>query len=417
MKKPRLSGTQLFALLLFLCACGLGIMSRRPGQSSPEAPRARWHDGNPLGGKGLHLLLGRLNFKVQRVSKRLESMPADARTWVLLDPLTGFTENEAKLLLRWIERGGTLVWALPSGYEYGSGAPNVNVAGRNGIEHLRGKLQMGNVKFNFNPPKANTPLPVLGALTPAGASIYWNGVKSASGSLHSLNVQEPYLTIASSAFGPQIVCKTYGTGRVIVLPDAMLFTNYALSKPDNAVLVTNLVRAHLPAGTPQAAGTLYFDERQHGESTAPKSQPTVIYHLAQPPFSYALLQLLGALLLVWALYGRRLGAPVPLPEQEPVTRASHFAAAMGSLFQKVRRPQVAGAISGEEFRRVLARRLGMSPADPDHELAARASELTGLPAAMIDRLLFQARTPAESEGEVLSDVQEMEIVLRSLNSH
>jgi hypothetical protein len=59
----------------------------------------------------------------------------------------------------------------------------------------------------------------------------------------------------------------------------------------------------------------------------------------------------------------------------------------------------------------------MSPADPDREIAARAEELTGLPRAMVERLLLQARAPAEHEADVLSDVQEMEIVLRSLNSH
>jgi hypothetical protein len=127
------------------------------------------------------------------------------------------------------------------------------------------------------------------------------------------------------------------------------------------------------------------------------------------------LQLLGAALLVWALYGRRLGAPVPLPEREPVTRASQFALAMGGLFRKVNRPRAAGAAVGEEFRRAVTRRLGMSIADPDSAIAERAAAATGLPSRMIDRLLLQARAPAEHEADVLSDVQEMELVLRRLN--
>ena len=189
----------------------------------------------------------------------------------------------------------------------------------------------------------------------------------------------------------------------------MLFTNYALDNPDNAVLVSNLIRVHVPVGA-----TVYFDERQHGESLEQKIDPNWVYYLWRPPLRYAVIQLLLAAILAAILYGRRLGAPVPLPDAGPVTRASQFALAMGALFQKVGRPKAAGIIIGDHFRRRLTRRLGLSIQDDDALITQKAAEATGYPSRMIDRLLLQAKAPDDDEGRTLSDAQEMEMILRKL---
>jgi hypothetical protein len=143
--------------------------------------------------------------------------------------------------------------------------------------------------------------------------------------------------------------------------------------------------------------------------------PNLLYYLWRPPLRYALLQLLVAGVLFWTFYGRRLGAPVPLPDGGPVTRASQFAAAMGALFQKVQRPQAAETIIGEHFRRQLARRLGLSISDPDELLAQRASEATGYSSRVIDRLLLQAKAPDADEAHALADAQLTEQILRSFD--
>jgi hypothetical protein len=193
-----------------------------------------------------------------------------------------------------------------------------------------------------------------------------------------------------------------------VAPDALLFTNYALSKDDNAILVTNLLRAHAPRGT------VYFDERKHGDEAAPVESRGLIALLKKPPISYAVLQLGVAGLLFWAFAGRRLGAPVPLPDRSPVTRASQFAGAMGALFLKTNRPGAAAALIGTRFRRRLATRLGLSPAESDLILAKRAQEVAGIPLEITDRLLLQSRAPATTASEALRDAQEMERVLQQL---
>jgi hypothetical protein len=70
--------------------------------------------------------------------------------------------------------------------------------------------------------------------------VYWTGVKQAQGSKGVLEIGRGNLEIAGSPAGVELARIDVGKGRVFVAPDALLFTNHALSKPDNAVLVTNL---------------------------------------------------------------------------------------------------------------------------------------------------------------------------------
>jgi hypothetical protein len=242
------------------------------------------------------------------------------------------------------------------------------------------------------------------------ACVYRSGVGAAFDSGDIISVDRPHLAIAGSPFGTDLARIELGRGRVIAVPDALLFSNCGLVNGNNSVLITNLVRVHLEAGQ----GAIYFDERQGGDG-AGKITPNLLYYLWRPPVRWAVLQLLLAALLVWMVYGYRLGAPVPLPQGDPVTRASQYAIAMGSLFRKANRPRAAAAIIGEEFRRALVRRLGMSTTDSDRAIAARAAEMTGLPSAMIDRLLLKGANPADDESSALNDAQEMEIVMRRLS--
>jgi hypothetical protein len=399
------AGKWLLGILLVL-ALGLGLVMNR-GQSGPQEPRAQFKDATPLGGRGLALVLNKLGYTAKLQTEQLNAIPGDARVWMILDPHTRFTRREADILIGWVQGGGTLIWAITDNTQpdlFGNEAQPTN-AGRLRLTeafgvHFQDGTALGSTSIG---------LPVLSSLGLDAVTVYRTGVKKAQASSNMLTIDKPYLEIAGGGGGAQIGRIDMGRGRVFLVPDALLFTNYALSKPDNAVLVTNLIRAH------EKAGAVYFDEREIDEVAADKFQASLAYYLWRPPLRYAWIQLAVAGLLLWILATRRLGAAVPLPEGGPVTRASQFAAAMGALFLKANRPKAAGQIIGDNFRRQLAKRLGMSPADPDLALAKRAHELSGLPVDLVDRLLLQTRAPATNEAEVLRDAQEMEYVLRRLN--
>ncbi len=404
--KPRINGVYSLIGVLFAFACVLGILAQKGGDQAQNLPRAQYNDASPLGGKGLRLMLQRLGYDVHLQNEPLQKMPKDARVWVLLDPETRFSQHEADLLIDWVRRGGTLVWACAPGATDFSWNTNAG----DGTAHalLCKKLDVQS-STGFTPDSA--PLPVLTSLTPSSANEYWYGVQNATASADTFTINRSYLELAGTPAGCELARMTVGNGQIFIAPDALMFTNYALNKPDNAVLATNLIRLHAPNGG------VYFDERDYSGdkgTAAATGEPDLGDYLWRPPVRWAILQLLGALLLWWALAGRRLGAPVPLPEQEPVTRASQFAQAMGGLFRKANRPQAIARTIGDQFRREMTSRVGLPLDASDDLVAERVAQATGLPTQMIDRLLLRAKAPDDREPNILSDVQEMEIVLRAL---
>ena len=413
--RNRPSKSLVIAVLLFVVVCVLGAFSQTRQVPQIEAPRAQYSDATPLGGKGLRLLLERLNYRTKLQTGVLQSVPSDAKVWIILDPETGFSNREATALLKWVKGGGTLIWASAPMQPFSvssGGARDPAWADNVGIGKLQEELkvsQNGNIDSVATFRDMAEPLPPLSPLKPGSVNEVWSGVKKAQGSSSGLEINRAHLLLAASPVDAQFAQIPYGKGRVFVAPDALIFTNYALSKADNAVLVSNLIRLHAPNGS-----AIYFDERQHGEELAAKIEANWLYYIWRPPLRYAVIQLFLAAILAAILYGRRLGAPVPLPDSGPITRASQFASAMGALFQKVGRPRAAGVIIGEHFRRKLTRRLGLSIEDDDELIAQKAAEATGFPSRMIDRLLLQAKAPDDDEARTLSDAQEMEMILRKL---
>lgn len=407
MKRPRIGGTAILAGVMFILACVFGAMS----MSKPEiqVPRARWGDATPLGGKGFQLLFERLGYKVARITERTETIPPSVGAWVILDPQTRFSRREGDRLLRWVRQGGTLVWSC----ERGRGDNLFEEYSSAGIQKLREELGIAlddsNAMFNPNYLRRDDyGMPVTTPHTQSAVSVYWTGVKKIEGLGNGFNLKKPALEIAGTPFETQIARVDIGKGRAFIVRDALMFTNFGLARSDNAVLITNLIRVHLPTSQ-----QIIVDERNHGEpaQTTEDYTPGILDYLWQPPIRWAILQMLLAGTLWWMLGARRLGAPVPLPQRETVTRASLFARGMGALLRKANRPRAASVVINENFRRELSRGCGLSPGESNALLASRSSEISGLPENTIRRLLDLTHAPLDDETQALHAAQEMQLVL------
>jgi hypothetical protein len=251
-------------------------------------------------------------------------------------------------------------------------------------------------------------MPVTTTLTPGAPSVYSTGVQKIEALADGFILKKPALEIAGTPFETQIARVRMGKGQVFIVPDALMFTNFGLARSDNAALVTNLIRIHVPTNR-----QIIVDERNHGEPAQNTEDytPGILDYLWQPPLRWAILQFLLAGALWWILGARRLGAPVPLPQREAVTRASLFARGMGALLRKANRPRAASAVINENFRRELARGCGLSPTESNTLLSSRASEISGLPENMIRRLLDLTHAPLDDETQALHAAQEMQLVL------
>ena len=394
---------------LFAVVVILGIMAQRNNKPDSKFPRARFEDKTPLGGKGLHLLLDSEGYKTKLQSAPIKAIPSDAKVWLLLDPQTTLSGKDAKVLLQWVNDGGLLVWSNLQTISLNDIWWKMGVQ-KDNPENLRQKLKVSqtDIDGNFiNPDKSLLPI-LEPAQSPQG--IYGWGVRHVSISPNTFLINSKHEALIGAKKKLQLASMNYGKGRIIISADALIFTNYGLAQGDNAILISNLIRNDVPRG----AG-IYFDQRvavvMPGEIELPH---TLLYYLWQVPLRWLWFQLLLAGLLLWAFYGRRLGKPMPIPVQQPVTRASQFAVAMASLYQKARRPKVAADVLGKEFRRTIVRRTGASPMDNAATIAARCSEMTGLPQERIRKLLEQLEKPARSDADVLRMALEMEEIERKL---
>jgi len=368
---------------------------------------AHLSDTSPVGGRGLGLVMERLGYTTQSANEPLRAMPRDARVWFLLDANTRFSNREANLLLKWVKDGGTLIWACPATPQSFWGQSEA----RAGLDHLK---QLLGADVSGTPTFAANGLPNMVPVSLDSVSNYRVGIAGVAASEAVLSLSRAHLNIAGSRFAPGgSVARVDGVGRghIFVFPDAWMLSNYGLSKPANATFVANLIRVH---NSNPKGGKAYFDERQHDETLAPPVPDDWPAKLRQRPVVFAVWQLLLVGLGTLALVSRRLGLPVALPTQAPVTRASGFARAMGGLLFKAARPKAAAQIIGETFRARLARRIGMSPRESDEVLSARAHEISGIPRETLSRALIASRAPATDETSALRDAQAMERILEQL---
>jgi len=400
----RINRTRFFvgALVALVVIIALALSNRGGGEDSPPV---HLRDTSPIGGRGLALVLEKLGYATDSVNEPISAMPSDARVWCLLDSKTTFSSREADSLLAWVRGGGTLFYAVAnSSSSFGSSKA------RAGVDKLSEALK---VSSEGSPMFSSTGLPQMSPVSFGTVSNYQTGVKSATATGTALSVSRKYINVAGlgATPGAVVVREDIGKGRVWLFPDAWMLSNYGLSQGDNATLVANLLRVH----DAKAGGKAYFDERHHGDDLLPPAPDDWPARLRQKPVVFALWQLIVAGLGTLALVGRRLGTPVALPTQAPVTRASGFARAMGGLLLKAGRPKAASQIIGENFRARLARRVGLSPRESDEVLASRAHEISGIPLETLSRALIASRAPATDETSALRDAQAMERILSQLN--
>ncbi len=158
---------------------------------------------------------------------------------------------------------------------------------------------------------------------------------------------------------PAAVALRYGSGRVLVLPDASLFTHRGLLRDDNAVFLYNV------AALDAEEGRVYFDEYHHGIRSGGGFWSYLRYHGQQ----WVVLEfLLVAAMVLWAV-GRRLGPAVPMP----VTRRADgvdYASSVARIYEKAdTRPLVAG-ILGRHFLDALTGYLRLRRNLPPQEMLA-----------------------------------------------
>lgn len=330
-----------------------------------------------------------------------------------------FTEDEARALLKWVERGGRLVLIdrrpdarlLPASYNWSISTqtqllpgtsvrsnntqemttgvspvqPRIPSVLANGVESVMPSRFAGSINFSISESDAgvtqSSPTPAPAPVVIEEESVDGSEeaeqyeeeqpppppprpAPSAPTTTHYSN--EKLLSPAPVAHledhrGALLIDYPHGAGRIIVLSDPFIVANGGLRLADNLRLAINTVAGQ--------SGLIAFDEYHQGHAT-PRNQ--LVAYFAGTPILWMLAQGLLIVLVVLWTRGRRFARPLPVKRVD--RRSSlEFVASMAELQQRARAYDLAIENIYTRLRRVLVRYAGLSHNSPRSEIAARVS--------------------------------------------
>jgi len=331
------------------------LVGGRPGRDGPPLdPRS---DG-PLGASALVALLRGLGADVD-LSVGLPG-PRDDVALVLQDRLE---PDQADALLRWVDRGGTLVVTDPSSAL--APAP-VERGVRAELRLADGEIEPGRCTISA--------LAAIGVVD-GGSPVHFDaggGDASCFGD-------------SDSAF---VVARSLGLGTVVAVGGAAFVTNDLLGRVDNAVLAATLL-------APSSGTAVRFVDPPVPAGGGDKT----LAELVPPGVKRALLQLGVAFVLYAVWRAIRLGQPVA--EDQPVDVASsELVSAIGRLLSRSGAPGTVAEILRSDLRRRLRARLGVPNDAPLSALIEITAARTGLPVEQV-RAALEER-PVTSEAELVA---------------
>jgi hypothetical protein len=364
-----------FLLLgIFIAAAGFALRERlRSGRGMP-AYSVYTDRGDGLGEAAY--LLGKLGWTPVAMT-RATPLPGQRGLLVIAEPAEdSLSENDAKLLMRWVEEGNMLVLAsrLPTGLH--------TLLGVSLVSDTDEDRDTGHsVSLVRNDGLGDDYTDGIGRLTvgtrstvgePSGATVLWRVGKA-----------------------PGAVLLERGKGRVIVLADATPLSGRGLRRDDNLLFLVNVARWHAENGT------VMFDEYHHGFRSADGFWGYLGQHGQR-------LALLPPLLVVAIALWRgavRLGPPVPRPVTSQAD-AVDYASALGRLYRRTGALREPARALLRDFLAALTKHLRLRrSAIPAEILAAWRQQHPGNSGERLQRLLrglAELRKGGLSERQLLS---------------
>jgi hypothetical protein len=369
----------MFAVFLFAVYQYKRVGNDTLPQNTPSSLNAR-----PAGAKALFLLLRRYGYRVDRLEAGWRALTdSDGLTFVI-EPLLPEREPsraEVTALRDWVARGGTVLYCVTAPERPLD--PNDPLGGDLAI--TRGD-------------DATTTISL-----PANASPYLQDV-------HRLSVNCPvrlqpaagagYTVLAADRFGPVIVQKSIGRGRLLVAADLNLTNNAAILDEDNAQFMVNVAATAVG----DSGRNVLFDEYHHGAGFEGNDgdHPGGLLANAPLPLRLTLIHFAGLAALIIYNGNRRFGAPrrVAPPEERANT---DYIRSMARLYRRSQSADIALMTLAAAFRRSLMRNLDLSPDATIDSIVARTQARYAVDAGPLGTLLAHcARIEA---GERLPESQ------------
>lgn len=430
------------AIGLLVAINSVGYVSEETKPDSEQAPNRSTYNAGSTGTRALYDLLSESGYKVMRWREVPEKILGDGgqqvQTFVIIgNTPVSVSEDEAKSLLLWVERGGCLViidrrpepyllaasgdWTINTEFlEYpGFGVDPANpeqmtqgikplqpvqpTTLTRDVEAVMPSKFFAEIKFSAASKDAKKKIDQAhnqpgegGAGPPPPVNQGTNSNTSAPNATKPAS-PAPVVHLASSG-RVLLIDYPHGQGRIVVLSDPFIVANDGISLKDNLQLAINILTS--------SDGVIAFDEFHQGRGVTRNA--FVGYFEGTPVLAIFGQIVLIILLIVWTR-GRRFARPLPLPVVD--RRSSlEFVASMAELQQRARAFDLAIENVYSRTRRVLARYAGVDYNSPRSEIAKRVADRSKLDAHQLETLMRQSEEAIN--GGAISERQSIHLVKR-----
>lgn len=297
-------------IILFVLLIGVAVISALQRPADPRAQRRipnTTYSSEDDGALALQLWLNQVGYRAQRIENDASfRVGDDARILFLLNPSEIVSEAETTALLRWVERGNTLIFA--DDYSYFSAAL---------LRALRVDIAYANSPLS----RAEVEQPVRGLSATqvvVDASYY---IKS------SRDDAVTFLRVDNS---PVLITFPYGKGRVWVSSTPYLFSNASLQDETNAAFVLSLVK-DAPRNSIVAFDEFHHGYHIHGSNEDDNSLNALIFGT---PWGWALIFALVVFVAYLFIGGQRFGRAMPLPQAIERRSPAEYVSAVARLLRR-----------------------------------------------------------------------------------
>ncbi len=355
-------------------------------------------DAGPTGALALALWLEQLGFRVDRPASGGPSPSDSVRYFFVLHPTQRVSQDDARSVVEWVRRGGTLVY-VPSlftesaltPFEAGDGldrqldlAPGVGMVGPD-------RRILSPILPFFNAPPA-------GQFSVGAGNV-----------LHPSNPAWISLVEVDTGGRRQVLVarRRFGAGQALAIGSDDFLSNGHLGDADNSAVILNL----LARGS--ANRVAMFDEFHHGVQT----QPDLIAVARASPWGWAIVYL-TAVCFVFALWsGRRFGPPITREEIRGRSTGDYVTAFAGLLQRNVAKGSASAWTQAQYsrlVRRELVRSQGVRSDLPAPDLARILAERHPIDPAALSEHLASLAGPPLSDRALLDTIRSLEPILRAL---
>ena len=368
------------ALILFIV---LG-----PGRQEPpsDPPRATTHSSAPEGALALYNWARAIGYDARRLEYREFALDEQDAALLIVNPDQPISRTQSRVVLDWVEEGGTLILADEGGAFFG---PQNAL-----LDELRFDTAVYSATRTIE--QAAPAQPALDQ-PPTGAARLQTGRVL-------VPRRDDYVKLMGPPDAVVVAGVKLGAGYAYVSSAAYPFTNDGLRDAENAALVLNMLR-RVPAG-----GRVQFDEYHHGYFTPPSTTSVLLGN----PWGWGAAYATAVIAIYLALSGRRFGRPVPLREEIARRSSAEYVESMADLFQRGGKRDYILRHYYESFKRRVARRDGVNPRLDDAEFVRDLARARPVNEPELLALLARLRADRPSEADLVRAVAEADQLAEEL---